>query len=104
MNVSKQVGTRMGRLRPEDEMIALTDSIVGSVNNEFVRYLSRENFDLVAGMNLPLVIDLFRSENDANTTHTIMTALADSKANIQYCNPTIPSAMPSDNDFQGEEA
>ncbi|MBJ3890403.1 PTS sugar transporter, partial [Salmonella enterica subsp. enterica serovar Agona] len=52
-----------------------------------------------AGINLPLVIDLFMSENDGNTTHTIMTALADSKENIQYCNQTITSAMQSDKDF-----
>lgn len=71
------------------------------MNNEFVRYLSRENFHLLAGINLPLVIDLFMSENDGNTTHTIMTALADSKENIQYCNQTITSAMQSDKDFKG---
>ncbi|HEF8811057.1 TPA: PTS sugar transporter, partial [Salmonella enterica subsp. enterica serovar Urbana] len=28
-----------------------------------------------------------------------MTALADSKENIQYCNQTITSAMQSDKDF-----
>ncbi len=30
-----------------------------------------------------------------------MTALADSKENIQYCNQTITSAMQSDKDFMG---
>ncbi|EDD6057509.1 PTS sugar transporter, partial [Salmonella enterica subsp. enterica serovar Typhimurium] len=99
VDLSQQVDTLIARIPPEDEIIALTDIFAGSVNNEFVRYLSRENFHLLAGINLPLVIDLFMSENDGNTTHTIMTALADSKENIQYCNQTITSAMQSDKDF-----
>lgn len=74
VDLSQQVDTLIARIPPEDEIIALTDIFAGSVNNEFVRYLSRENFHLLAGINLPLVIDLFMSENDGNTTHTIMTA------------------------------
>ncbi|VEB50885.1 PTS permease [Salmonella enterica subsp. enterica] len=66
------------------KIIALTDIFAGSVNNEFVRYLSRENFHLLQGLTCRwLSISLCR-ENDGNTTHTIMTALADSKENIQY--------------------
>lgn len=99
VDLSQQVDTLIAQIPPEDEIIALTDIFAGSVNNEFIRYLSRANFHLLAGINLPLVIDLFMSENDGNTAHTIMTALADSKENIQYCNQTITSAMQSDKDF-----
>ncbi|MDJ4947010.1 PTS sugar transporter subunit IIA [Salmonella enterica] len=99
VDLSQQIDTLIAQIPPEDEIITLTDIFAGSVNNEFIRYLSRANFHLLAGINLPLVIDLFMSENDGNTTHTIMTALADSKENIQYCNQTITSAMQSDKDF-----
>ncbi|MBJ3457119.1 PTS sugar transporter subunit IIA, partial [Salmonella enterica subsp. enterica serovar Agona] len=54
VDLSQQVDTLIARIPPEDEIIALTDIFAGSVNNEFVRYLSRENFHLLAGINLPL--------------------------------------------------
>ncbi|AGR61764.1 MAG TPA: PTS sugar transporter [Salmonella bongori] len=99
VDLSQQVDTLLAQIPPEDEIIALTDIFAGSVNNEFIRYLSRANFHLLAGINLPLIIELFMAENDGATTHTIITALEDSKENIQYCNRTITSAMHSDKDF-----
>lgn len=40
------------------ELIVITDIFGGSVNNEFLTYLKRKNFYLVAGLNLPLLIEL----------------------------------------------
>ncbi len=44
VDLSQQVDTLIARIPPEDEIIALTDIFAGSVNNEFVRYLSRKIF------------------------------------------------------------
>lgn len=68
-------------------------------NNEFIRYLHRQHFHLLAGINLPLVIDLLMSEEEEDAVQAISAALINSRENIQYCNQTITSAIHSDKDF-----
>lgn len=99
VDLSQQVDALMAQIPQDAEVIALTDIFAGSVNNEFVRYLSRDHFHLLAGINLPLVIDLFMSEEEGNAAQIISAALMNSKENIQYCNQTITSAMHGDKDF-----
>lgn len=99
VDLSQQVDTLIAQIPPEDEIIALTDIFAGSVNNEFVRYLSRANFHLLAGINLPLVIDLLMSEEETDTVHLISESLSNSRGNIQYCNQTITSAMQADKEL-----
>lgn len=37
----------------DEELIVTTDIFGGSVNNEFMKYLSKSNIHLIAGVNLP---------------------------------------------------
>lgn len=99
VDLSQQVDALMAKIPAGDEVIVLTDIFAGSVNNEFVRYLSRDGFHLLAGINLPLVIDLFMSEEQSNTAQVISAALTNCRENIQYCNQTIISAVQGDKDF-----
>lgn len=50
------------------ELIVITDIFGGSVNNEFLTYLKRKNFYLVAGLNLPLLIELVSGLNTSEPT------------------------------------
>ncbi|HFZ8994910.1 TPA: PTS sugar transporter subunit IIA [Citrobacter freundii] len=99
VDLSQQVDALMAQIPADREIIALTDIFAGSVNNEFVRYLSQDNFHLLAGINLPLVIDLLMSEEETDTAHLISESLSNSRENIQYCNQTITSAMQADKEF-----
>lgn len=45
-------------LDPKDEVIVCTDLLGGSVNQFVLPYLSRENTFVVAGFNLPLLMEL----------------------------------------------
>ncbi|WP_445991730.1 PTS sugar transporter subunit IIA, partial [Klebsiella pneumoniae] len=89
----------MARFPAQDELIVITDIFAGSVNNEFVRFLSRPHFHLLSGLNLPLIIDLLISAAEDNTEKLITEALTNAKESIQYCNQTIASAMTMDKDF-----
>ncbi|VTS86903.1 PTS permease [Enterococcus hirae] len=40
------------------ELIIITDLFGGSVNNEFLQYINRPNIYLIAGLNLPLLIEI----------------------------------------------
>ena len=91
--------TLLARFPAQDELIVITDIFAGSVNNEFVRFLSRPHFHLLSGLNLPLIIDLLISAGEENTEKLISEALISAKESIQYCNQTIASAMTIDKDF-----
>lgn len=75
----------MNQIPLDDEVIACTDVLGGSVNNEMMKYLSREHFYLITGMNLPLLINLFlyqQEEADA----LIQRVLPEIQGSITYCN------------------
>lgn len=98
-DLTEQVTELLARIPDQDEVIVITDIFAGSVNNEFVRFLTQPTFHLIAGLNLPLVIDLLISADEQNTEKLINDALFSSRESIQYCNHTIASAVSVDKDF-----
>ena len=98
-DLTEQVTELLARIPEQDEVIVITDIFAGSVNNEFVRFLPQPKFHLIAGLNLPLVIDLLISADEKNTDKLINDALLSSRDSIQYCNHTIASAVSADKDF-----
>lgn len=70
-----------------DELIVITDLFGGSVNNEFLQYINQPNFYLIAGLNLPFLIELVtRVEHDIDTFSLIYQSLINAKESIQFCN------------------
>lgn len=69
------------------KLLVITDIFGGSVNNEFLRYSSRSDFYLVAGLNLPFLIELItRLEVVELDKDLIQETLQNSKESIQLCN------------------
>ena len=76
------------------ELIVITDIFGGSVNNEFLTYLKRKNFYLVAGLNLPLLIELVSGLNTSEPTEEwVRKTLHASKKNIQFCNDLLERSV-----------
>ncbi|GFK21084.1 PTS mannose transporter subunit IIA [Tetragenococcus halophilus] len=72
------------------ELIVVTDLFGGSVNNEFLRYIKRPDFYLIAGLNLPFLIEF--STQFANTdkvSELILQSLDNCKESIQFCNESF---------------
>ena len=57
-NLVETLERYLAQIRPEDQVIVLTDIKGGSVNQKIVPYAVRENVFLVAGFNLPLLVAL----------------------------------------------
>lgn len=77
-----------------NELVIVTDLFGGSVNNEFLRYIDRPNYYLVAGMNLPFLIEFVTGfEQVGSLSEFIQNALETSKQSIQFCNQTIQQEM-----------
>ncbi|MFJ1628013.1 PTS sugar transporter subunit IIA [Marinilactibacillus psychrotolerans] len=88
-NLNDEISKRMNENKG-NELIVVTDIFGGSVNNEFLNYIHTENFYLIAGMNLPLVIELATQlEHTDSITALIKQALENSIMTIQFCNETI---------------
>ncbi|KAF1299440.1 PTS mannose transporter subunit IIA [Enterococcus sp. JM4C] len=74
----------------DKEVVVVTDLFGGSVNNEFLTYIQRPNYYLVAGMNLPFLIELVTGLNQAKSLpEFIQQTLETSKQSIQFCNQTF---------------
>ena len=82
----------------EKEIIVVTDIFGGSVNNEFLQYIHNSHFFLVAGMNLPFLVELVTQiEFVYSLEDCINEALSNSKVSIQFCNNILK------NELQGKE-
>ncbi|TLQ06941.1 PTS mannose transporter subunit IIA [Marinilactibacillus psychrotolerans] len=73
----------------EEEIVVVTDIFGGSVNNEFLRYITKPNYYLVAGLNLPFLIELTTKLSSASLEVVIQQSLNNSKNSIQFCNKII---------------
>ena len=68
----------------DEELIVTTDIFGGSVNNEFMKYLSKSNIYLIAGVNLPLLFELIMNLESENTVQMIETAVKNARKQLQY--------------------
>ena len=82
---------------PIKEIIVTTDIFGGSVNNEFMKYLSKSNIHLIAGVNLPLLFELIMNLESENTVQMIENAIQNAKEQLQYCNPLIQCSITEEN-------
>ena len=81
----------------DEELIVTTDIFGGSVNNEFMKYLSKSNIHLIAGVNLPLLFELIMNLESENTVQMIENAIQNAKEQLQYCNPLIQCSITEEN-------
>ena len=81
----------------DEELIVTTDIFGGSVNNEFMKYLSKSNIYLIAGVNLPLLFELIMNLESENTVQMIETAVKNARKQLQYGNPLIQCSIIEEN-------
>ena len=81
----------------DEELIVTTDIFGGCVNNEFMKYLSKSNIYLIAGVNLPLLFELIMNLESENTVQMIETAVKNARKQLQYCNPLIQCSIIEEN-------
>lgn len=98
-DLTTQVENLLASFSPQDELVVITDIFAGSVNNEFIRFIERPNFHLLAGLNLPLIVEMLIAPQEEALTRLITDSLANARESIQYCNQTIDAALVADKDF-----
>ena len=74
----------------DDDLVICTDLFGGSVNNEFTKIVqTRPNTYLVTNMNLPLLIQLFFSDESTPTEQVIRDIVAADDTRVKFVNDLI---------------
>jgi fructoselysine/glucoselysine PTS system EIIA component len=89
-DIKEEVKQIISSLPANEELIVITDLFGGSVNNEFMRYLSDWRLHLISGLNLPLLIELVSSTEEKQPTNEwLLKKVNSTKNTIQYCNELV---------------
>ena len=95
--MAQQVKDVLARKVPGEEMLVVTDLFGGSVNNEFMAALAENDFTLICGMNMPLLVELL---SGANPDFAAVRAAVDScKDSIMVCNDLLDAEQDFGEDF-----
>ena len=82
---------------PADQWIVITDVYGGSVNNAFMERLGDDSLRLIAGMSLPLVLEVFSKLSTLDDAE--LAALVSSVRLKGTCLCSLPNSVEEDEDF-----
>ena len=92
-DVAEEAAKLLATFDPADDVIVRTDLFGGSVNNEFTKIVqTRPNTYLVANMNLPLLIQLLFSDQEAPADQVIREILAADDTRVKFVNDLLTDA------------
>ena len=83
-SLRSQIDQAFAEFSPEDVVVVVTDLFGGSVNNEFMALLGERDFILVAGMNMPTLVELV--SEDEPTVEGVQSVVERGRQSILVCN------------------
>ncbi|MEI7524471.1 MAG: hypothetical protein WCJ95_09090 [Mariniphaga sp.] len=81
----------MKQLIPEDELIVFTDLLGGSITNQILQFGLRENVFIVAGINLPLLLDIMLADSETPINEVIENGIENAREQMVFVNKLINS-------------
>ena len=87
VSLRSQIDQAFAEFSPEDVVVVVTDLFGGSVNNEFMALLGERDFILVAGMNMPTLVELV--SEGASTVEGVQSVVERGKQSILVCNGLV---------------
>lgn len=81
----------MTQLIPEDELIVFTDLLGGSISNQILQFGLRENIFIVAGINLPLLLDIMLADSETPINEVIENGIENGREQMVFVNKLINS-------------
>lgn len=87
VSLRSQIDQAFAEFSPEDVVVVVTDLFGGSVNNEFMALLGERDFILVAGMNMPTLVELV--SEDEPTVEGVQSVVERGKQSILVCNGLV---------------
>ena len=90
-SIEADLNSILANITEQDELVIFTDLLGGSVTNQILRFALRKNVYIVAGINLPLLIDVMLSEPDTPVEEVLESAINNAREQMVYVNRLLTS-------------
>jgi fructoselysine/glucoselysine PTS system EIIA component len=90
-SIESEIEIILNGLKSEDELIVFTDIAGGSITGEILRLSRKENIYVIAGMNLPLLLDIILADPDAEVNEVIENGIANAREQILFVSKLLNS-------------
>lgn len=98
-NLEKAVDTALGQFETGEQIIAFTDMVGGSVNQEFAKRLGEYNLQLISGVNLPVALAIILSLGEEElSADMIRMTVEEARQQLVYVNDSLLSQEMDDDD------
>ncbi|HVU56099.1 MAG TPA: hypothetical protein VHD83_13635 [Puia sp.] len=96
-SIQKELETLLKNKGPQEEWVIFTDLLGGSITNQVVRYASGEHVHIIAGVNLPLLLELVLSDPAIPVEAVVEDILIKAREQMVYVNKLLQSNNDPDN-------
>ena len=93
--INQEIEQLFSDLAPDDELIVTVDLLGGSVSNAFSEQIGKDNFYLISGVNLPLLLELCLS-GEQDTKKLIQKAMNSGNEGIVLVNELLEKTEEDD--------
>jgi fructoselysine and glucoselysine-specific PTS system IIA component len=94
-SINQEIEQLFSDLAPDDELIVTVDLLGGSVSNAFSEQIGKDNFYLISGVNLPLLLELCLS-GEQDTKKLIQKAMNSGNEGIVLVNELLEKTEEDD--------
>jgi fructoselysine and glucoselysine-specific PTS system IIA component len=96
--IEEELALIMENVSDEDELVAFTDLLGGSVTSQILRNALKPNVHVVSGFNLPLLVEILLADTEDPVTEVITNAIIAAKEQIVYVNELLTPKEEADFD------
>ena len=97
-SIKEEIDYVIQHINQNDELIVFTDLTGGSVTNQILQYALKENVYVVAGFNLPLLLDILMADHETPADEVIETGIANARDQIVFVNKLLTAGKKAEND------
>jgi fructoselysine and glucoselysine-specific PTS system IIA component len=97
-SIQGELETLLKNRDPHEEWIIFTDLLGGSITNQVVRFASGEYVHIIAGVNMPLLLELVLSDPAIPVEAVIEDILTKAREQMVYVNKLLQSNNDTEND------
>lgn len=91
-SLQQEIQQVLKQINHEDELIVFTDLMGGSITNQILQFALKENVYIVAGVNLPLLLDILLADPENPVSEVIETGLENARGQMVFVNKLIKTS------------
>jgi len=96
--IEDELALILQQIGDNDELVAFTDLLGGSITNQVIRYTQGKNVHIVSGFNLALLIEILLADTTTPAGEVIEDAINNAKQQMVYVTKLMLTTNTGDND------